>query len=166
MYKRQGLYSAGVSVSLGQGLLINERMATLRKAKLYREQALVDSDILINTILYEASIAYFDWLKSYNETLIFDEFIKNAKIRFEGVKKSAEVGDKAPIDSIEARITMQNRKLSLEQARLKFVKSSIQLSNFLWINDDIPVELQPHVIPDVDIENSCLLYTSPSPRDA
>ncbi|NNL00729.1 MAG: transporter, partial [Eudoraea sp.] len=32
-----GLYSAGISVSVIQGLWINERMATLRKAKFFRE---------------------------------------------------------------------------------------------------------------------------------
>ena len=47
-----GLYSAGVSVPLAEGLLINDRMALLKQAKLFREQAKADRDILVNNILY------------------------------------------------------------------------------------------------------------------
>ena len=47
---QDGLYSAGVSFSVAQGLLINKRMASVKQAKLFREQAKADRDILVNTI--------------------------------------------------------------------------------------------------------------------
>nr|WP_299275169.1 TolC family protein [uncultured Psychroserpens sp.] len=150
----EGLYSAGISASLGQGLFINKRMADLKKAKLFREQTKADREILINQILYNASIAYFDWLQTYNEVKIYEQFLENADIRFQGVKRSTEAGDKAAIDSIEARIIVKNRVLGLEQSKVKLMKSSLELSTFLWLNDDIPVELQEGVIPDIDIENN------------
>ncbi|WP_420320581.1 TolC family protein [Flagellimonas sp.] len=46
---------------------------------------------------------------------------------------------------------MQNRALGLEQAKIKLIKKSLELSNFLWIND-VPVELQPNVVPDTQVE--------------
>lgn len=147
-----GLYSAGISVPVARGLLINDRMATLRKAKFFREQVKAEKDILVNEILYQASLAYFNWLKAYNEIKIYEEFLENASIRFAGTKKRASLGDIAAIDTLEASITVQNRKLKLEQARIKFVKSSLVLSNFLWLNDDTPVEIQSNVIPDVNTE--------------
>ncbi len=149
---QDGLFNAGISIPVGQGLVINDRMATLRKAKFFREQTKADRDILINTILYDASLAYFDWLKAYNEKEIYDSFLKNAKIRFEGIKKSVLLGDKAAIDTVEAKITFQNRALSLEQAKVKLTKQSLILSNFLWFENNIPVELQPNVIPDPNVE--------------
>ena len=149
---QDGLYSAGVSFSVAQGLLINKRMASVKQAKLYREQAKADRDILVNTILYEASIVYFDWLRAYNELQVFDEFLSNAVIRFEGVKQSVDAGDKAGIDSVEARITVNNRRLSLEKSKVKFMKATLELSNFLWLENNIPVELQPEVIPDIESE--------------
>jgi len=82
-----GLFSAGVSLSLGQGLWINDRMATLKKAKYFREQSKADRDLLVNEILYNAALSYFNWLQAYNEITIFNTFLANAKIRFEGVKK-------------------------------------------------------------------------------
>ena len=147
-----GLYSAGVSFSVAQGFLINERMASLKQAKLFREQAKVDRDILVNTILYDASLVYFNWLQAYNEALIFEDFLSNAQIRFNGVKKNVEVGEAAAIDSIEARIVVNNRKLNLEKSRLKLLKTKLELSNFLWLENNIPVELQDGIIPDIASE--------------
>ena len=146
-----GLYSAGVSMSLGQGFWINDRMATLKQAKYFRDQTKADRDLLVNQILYDAALAYFDWLKAFNEAVIYQNFLTNADIRFQGVKSRAEVGDIAAIDTVEAKIAMQSRSLSLEQAKVKLMKRSLELSNFLWMNDNIPIELQPNVIPDVDI---------------
>lgn len=147
-----GLYSAGVSFSVAQGFLINERMASLKQAKLFREQAIADRDILVNTILYDAALVYFSWLQAYNEMLIFEDFMVNAKMRFQGVKRNVEVGEVAAIDSVEARIVVTDRKLNLEKSRLKLVKSKLELSNYLWLENNIPVELQDGIIPDVESE--------------
>jgi len=146
-----GLYSAGISMSLARGFWINERMATLRKAKFFREQSKADQDLLVNEVLYNASLAYFEWLKAYNEAEIFRNFLTNAQIRFEGVKQSALAGDIAMIDTVEAKIAVENRQLNLEQAKVKIMQRSLELSNFLWIND-VPVELQPNIIPDSNPE--------------
>nr|WP_321226007.1 TolC family protein [uncultured Psychroserpens sp.] len=149
-----GLYSAGISAALGQGLFINQRMADIKKAKLFREQTVADREILVNQILFDASLAYFNWLQAYNETRIYEQFLENSKVRFKGVKRSVENGDKATIDSVEAGITVKNRTLGLEQAKVKLMKASLDLSTYLWLNDEIPVELQPNVIPDAFIEDS------------
>ena len=147
-----GLYSAGVSVPVGQGLWINDRMATLRKAKFFREQTVADRDLAVNTILFEASGAYFDWLQAYRDQEVYRNFLNNAQIRFEGIRKSALAGDVAAIDTVEAKIAVQNRALSLEQAKVKYFNKSLQLANFLWLADNVPVELQENVIPDVTMD--------------
>lgn len=148
-----GLYSAGVSFSVAQGFWINERMATLRKARFFREQSRADRDLMVNAILAEASLAYFKWLEAANERDIYSRFLENATIRFEGVKKGVVAGEQAPIDSVEAKIAVQNRKLSLEAASLKQQKAALALSNFLWINN-IPMEIQDEVLPEVPSEAS------------
>lgn len=147
----EGLYSAGVAVSLGRGSWINERMATLKQAKFFREQTNVDRDLLVNQILFDASLAYFDWLQTYKDQKVFENFLTNARIRFEGIKKSAEAGEIAAIDTVEAKIAVQTRALDLEQANVRFRNTSLDLSNFLWLNNDIPLEIQPNVTPQEDI---------------
>lgn len=146
-----GLFSAGISMSLGQGLWINDRMAILKQAKYFREQSKADRDLLVNQVLYDAAKAYFDWLRAYKEAKLFQNFLNNAEIRFEGIKNKAASGDIAAIDTVEAKITYQNRALSIEQAKVKLMKRSLELSNFLWLGENIPVALQANVIPDVQV---------------
>ncbi len=148
-----GLYSAGVSFSLGQGFLANNRMATLRKAKYFREQTLAERDLLVNEILFEASVAYFDWIQTFNDREIYRNFLDNAAIRFEGVKERAISGDIAAIDTVEAKIAYQNRALSLTQAEVALRNAALKLSNFLWMPDDVPVELEDNVIPDTSLRS-------------
>jgi outer membrane protein TolC len=147
-----GLYSAGFSVPIAQGLLINDRMASLKQARLFREQAKADRDILVNNILYEASVVYFEWLRAYNEYKLFESFLVNAEQRYRGIQRGVEVGQNAEIDAVEARIALNNRKLSLEQSRVKLLKVTLELSTFLWLENNIPVELQEDVIPDINTE--------------
>ena len=149
-----GLYAAGVSASLLKGLLINKRMAALKQAKFFINQAKEDQQILVNEILYNASLSYFNWLKTYNDKLVYDDFLQNAVIRFNNTKRAFEEGDKPAIDTLEAGITLNNRKLNLEKARIKLVKSSLELSNFLWLNDNTPVELQDNIVPDTTTLNN------------
>jgi len=147
-----GLYSAGVSMSVGQGFWINERMATLKRAKFFKEQTKANRDLFVNQILFEAALAYFDWLQAYKDSQIFNSFLTNAQVRFEGVNTSALAGEVAAIDTVEAKIAVQDRALNLEQAKVRLMNKSLELSNFLWMNDNVPVELQPNVIPDSDLE--------------
>ena len=145
-----GLYNVGISISVARGLLINERMAILRQAKLFQRQAKADNQLLVNDILYKASKTYFQWLKTYQEKRVYEDFLENAKLRLQGVKRSYQVGEKPAIDTTEAHIAYNNRKLNLEKVKLNYVKASLELSNFLWIND-IPVEVQDYIIPDTQI---------------
>ena len=149
-----GLYAAGISASLLKGLLINKRIASLKQAKFFLNQAKEDQQILVNEILYTASISYFNWLKTYNEKKVFNDFLENARIRFKGTKRAFLEGDKPSIDTLEAGINLNNRKLNLEKARIKLVKSSLELSNFLWLNENTPVELKENIVPDVSTLNN------------
>lgn len=142
-----GLYSAGVSVSLARGFLINERMLALRQAKILQDQAEADQQLAINEVITKSSMAYVNWLQAYQIRDLYESFLDNAELRFDGIKQSYELGDLAAVDTLEASIIIDSRKLQLEQARVNFVKASLELSNYLWI-DDTPVEVQPGIVPE------------------
>lgn len=153
-----GIYSAGVSVSLAQGLLMNERMASLKKARFFQDQTKADRDLLVNQLIFEASIAYFKWLQAYNEEQIYIDFLSNASIRSNAVKRSFEQGDKAAIDTLEANISVQNWLLGQKAAELKRQKAGLYASTYLWL-DDVPLEFEDSVIPQLptrDILSSSL----------
>ncbi|MGO4919291.1 TolC family protein [Maribacter spongiicola] len=147
-----GLYSAGVALSLGRGSWINERMATVKKAKFFREQSKADRDLLVNQILFDASLAYFDWLQAYRNILVFNDFLLNAKVRLKGVNRSAQAGEIAAIDTVEAKISVQNRALEMEQASVVLRNARLELSNYLWMGENIPMELQPNVVPETSLD--------------
>lgn len=150
----QGLTSLGINVPLGQGLFINQRMADLRKAKLQINLSRSEQKLQATVVLYNASVAYFNWKKNYNEVKLYETYVFNAQVRFMGVKSLIREGDKPAIDSVEAGIIVKNRLLSLEDSRLKLIKSKLELSNFLWLENNIPLELSDNLIPEEKLEQT------------
>ncbi|WP_430400098.1 TolC family protein [Flavobacterium sp.] len=151
-----GLTSLGISVPIGQGLWINERMADLRKAKIYQKVNEAERKIMITEVLFEASKSYINWKRNFDEVKLYEDYLKNATTRFNGITILIEEGDKPAIDSIEAGITVKNRRLNLENANLKLLKSKLVLSNYLWTEEGTPLELENNIYPESEIEKDFL----------
>lgn len=147
-----GLVAAGISIPIGQGLIINNRMADLKKAKIYNNLSQAERDLEVANVLYAASNSYFNWYRNYNEYKLYETFLKNAQFRYDGIKGLITAGDRPAIDSIEGGILVKSRKLSLEQSRLKLLKSKLELSNFLWFENNLPLELQDGISPESELE--------------
>lgn len=148
----QGLTSLGITVPLGQGLFINQRMADLQKAKMQIQLSQAEKKLQAIVVLYDASVAYFNWKKSFNEVALYEEYNTNAEIRFKGIKSLIIQGDKPAIDSVEAGMTVKNRSLNLIDSQLKLAKAKLELSNFLWLENNIPLELADGLIPEQQLE--------------
>lgn len=149
----RGLSSLGVKVPLGQGLFINQRMADVREGRILVQRGEAQRKLRATEVLYNASQAYFNWKKAYNEAILYTDYLEFAKIRFRSVKSLIELGDSPAIDSIEARITVRNRELNLENASLKLAKARLEVSNYLWL-EQVPVELADGLRPEQDLENT------------
>lgn len=150
----QGLTSLGITVPLGQGMFINQRMSDLRKAKIQIQLNESQRKLQVIVVLYDASLAYFNWKRNYSEVQLYEAYLKNAEIRMKGVSSLILNGDKPAIDSIEAGIIVRNRKLNLEDSQLKLAKSKLELANFLWLENNIPLELQEDIIPEKELEST------------
>lgn len=150
----QGLTSLGISVPLGQGLWINKRMADLRKAKMQIELSTAEVKLEAIGVLYDASLAYFNWKKNYEEVQLYENYTKNAKKRNAGIQSLIQQGDKPAIDSVESGIIVKNRILSLEDSKLKLTKAKLELSNFLWLENAVPMEISDDLIPETQLENT------------
>lgn len=145
-----GLASLGITVALGQGMFINQRMADVREGKLNLKLSDAQRKLRAIEVLYQASEAYFEWRKSYNEAELYKNYLGFASTRFTGVKKLIEAGDSPAIDSVEAKITVRNRELNVENGNLKLAKAKLKLANFLWI-ENVPVELGEMVKPEQNL---------------
>jgi outer membrane protein TolC len=99
-------------------------------------------------VLYNASLAYFEWIEAWQEERIYESFLENSTTRLQAITRSVEEGDKAEIDITEAKITVQNRTLELEAARLKRRKAKLKASNFLWL-ENVPLTIEDAVTPEI-----------------
>lgn len=141
-----GLWYAGISANIGRGLFIDERRAELKQARLVRGSTLLEQKMILNQLIYDASIAYWECSKAFNKMQIYTEAVESAEQRFEGVYKSALFGDKPFVDTLKARIQVQERELKLEQSRLEFQNKTAYLNVFLWQDGFIPLELDSIVL--------------------
>ena len=149
-----GLTSFGISVPVGQGLFINQRMADLRKAKIARNLNVAERNLQAVEVIYEASVSYVNWKRSFDEVKLYETYLENALIRYNGVSKLIEEGDKPAIDSVEAGIAVKTRRLNLEEAKLKFTKAKLELSNYLWLENNIPLELNDNLFPETTLSKT------------
>lgn len=148
-----GLTSIGISIPLGQGLFINKRMADVRMAKVQLQLSAAEQKMETTDVIYEASLAYFNWKRAFDEAELYKTYLEYAQKRYDGILRLIETGDKPAIDSVEAGILVKTRELSLKDAQLKLTKSRLELSNFLWI-DNVPVELEENISPEENVRNS------------
>ena len=144
----KGLTSFGISVPLGQGLFIDERMAAIRKAKIASNLNSAERNLQVVEVIYNASVSYMNWKRSFDEIKLYEDYLKNALIRYKGVQILIKEGDKPAIDSVEAAITVKTRSLNLENAKLKYTKAKLELSNYLWLENNIPLEVNDLLQPE------------------
>lgn len=142
-----GLPSAGVSVTLGKGLVMDERRAALKQAKLFAQASRYEQIILINDLYFEAIKKYWEWVYARRQQTIFRSATQLAYDRFTAIRTSFRYGEKPAIDTLEAYIVYQSRLTALQQADLDYQKAGLDLSNYLWKDEQTPLELQPTAVP-------------------
>ena len=88
----------------------------------YYNQTQAERDLLINELVTEASLAYFNWLLAYDNYQVNVQFRNNAAKRYEGVRQRALSGDIAMIDTVESFTNVQQRILSLSESEVNLVR--------------------------------------------
>ncbi len=144
-----GLWYAGISVPLGQGLFIDERRASIRQAQLMPMMAEADQLKTVNALLLQATQAYWSWYAAYYRWTLLDQACVVAEQRFEGVKNRVIQGDLPSIDTVEAYVAVLDRQNMRTQARYEYEKSILMASVFLWRDDATPLELSTDIRPNI-----------------
>jgi len=146
-----GLVSGGIKVPLGRGMFTDEDRASLKKAKVYANATELERRAMINNILYDALQQYFKWAEAHNQFDVYDYSVVLARDRFAAVKRSYELGDLPAIDTLESYIQLQNRTLLRAEYELKFIRETRKLSNYLWGDSLVSLEIADSIVP-VDLE--------------
>lgn len=136
-----GLAGIGLSIPLGQGLLIDSRRNTLRQAKIMVNYAEAERVKQINAIWYNIVKDYWNWYFFYNQFELINEGLELAQTRFKAISRQTLLGDKASIDSVEAAITVQDRMIQYEKMKIDLLNARLTLSNHLWSDEAQPLEL-------------------------
>ncbi len=160
----EGLTYVGITVPLGQGLLIDQRRAALKQAKLTAEMADAAKLSLINKLLLQVAKDYWDWVFTYERWLLHEESLRLAQIRFNAVRDRVLLGDLPAIDSLESYIEVQNRQAIQTQSFLEYSNARLIAANNLWNKEGEPVIPAAEVIPEVQPQDIEAL--SPVQRDA
>mgnify|MGYP002621065063 CR=1 FL=1 len=142
-----GLVYAGAQWTLGQGLFIDQRRADLKQAKLFTQIAENDRVMLVNQLLLDASLAYWDWYAAHNSYAFIDEAYGVTRVRFEAIRQAAFLGERAFIDTLEISIQLQNLDLLRQDFKLQELNRRLECGVFLWADGTVPVELNDNVAP-------------------
>jgi outer membrane protein TolC len=153
-----GLYTAGISIPIGQGLLIDSRRAALRQAQLYITIAGAERQKLVNKTLLTITKDYWDWYYSYQKLKYTEQIYKLAKERYLFVADNVKNGEEAPIDSVEAHFNYLQREQLYLQAGVDFKNSGLGLSTHLWKDGNTPLEIDTTLLPsEIGTETDTLL---------
>lgn len=138
----------GVELPLAKGLLIDKRRAVLQQAKLYRNQSEQERLLILNNLLFDAYNTYWQWAGSYQQYNLFSKFTEIANNRLRLVRIAFVNGDRAIMDTVEAYTQLQNYQLMQTDALLKLNNANLNLSNFLWLDNDSSYQLADKYLPD------------------
>lgn len=112
-----------------------------RQADLFREMTEAEQVKLINKLLLEAAKEYWQWYNAYYNYRLLNRSVVIAEEIFRRVKVNYEFGEAAQIDTVQAKITWQQRIIEQQEAFLDYQNTGIRVSTFLWDSLSNPLSL-------------------------
>jgi len=147
-----GIWNAGITVNLGKGLFIDQRRADLKQAQIIQNSTELERRLILNKLIFQASMAYLEWNKAYEKVKLYERNIENIKERYWSVKQNVVFGDMPEVDTLKVRIQLQNRYLKLTENKMELTNKMNMLNTFLWQDGFVPLELDSVVMPLVDLD--------------
>ncbi len=142
-----GLWNIGLEVNILQGLLVNERQTALKQARVMQDMAINQQQIILNELLYKASIAYLEWQQFFYVQSVLLENERLANQYFDNTKETFFGGEKTAMDTLEAFILWQDAISFTNYNELNFQNARQNLENFLWFKE-VPLELESLTKPE------------------
>lgn len=138
----------GVSMDPFRGILVDKRKSVVNQAKYFVELTRFEQKLVVNDLILDASVAYWNWVNAYYVHELYKKSVVNNKQRFEVVKKAYLSGDRAAIDTTESLMQLQTIEMMEVQAYIDLQKARFELSNFFWAQNGLPYSLDNSIVPD------------------
>ena len=133
----------GIQIPIGRDLLTDKRRTDLQKAKIAKEASYTERRKMLNDLMLEMQIAYWEWVRDVRLLSITADALQTVRKRFQFVKESVRLGDRPAIDTIEALTQVQQFEQQWNNAMLAFQTSQWELSQYLWQEDQ-----RPYLLPE------------------
>lgn len=143
----RGLFTAGVSIPIGQRMLTDERRTAITVARALRDGAIADRDGTVNRVLLAATREYARWFEAERRVAIATEGIRLAQFRFAAVRQRVVNGEAAALDTVEAALEVVRRDVQrIEAVQARFA-ARLAAEAYLWdargLPDTLPAAATP-----------------------
>lgn len=138
----------GINIPLAKNLLMDKRRNLLKQAKLGVKQSEQEMLLQMNDLLYGSMKAYWSWAYSYKSYQLIKNIVVINQRRFGFVKSLQAQGEVAAIDTVEAHAQLYNFLVALNEAEVKLANATLEVSNYLWLDNNEPYTLPDGIVPD------------------
>jgi len=145
-----GLWIAGVSIPIGQGMITDARRNAVAEARALRDVAAADRQAQVNKLLFAAAKDYAAWYEAWRRRAVAREGVELAETRVRFVRSRFENGDAAAIDTVEAGLELQRRVVASLEADNAWFAASQVIGTYLWDERAVPRELGAGVVPTLE----------------
>jgi outer membrane protein TolC len=141
------LFYAGLSLPVFRGLFTDARRTQLNLAKVLVNLNEAEQIKELNKLFLNAAKDYWSWQEVFENLKLMKLNRDLALARLDFVINRIKSGEERPIDSVEAMIEFQRREIMYVDAEMEFKNKSIEISNYLWNEDEMPLTLASNVVP-------------------
>lgn len=143
---------AGVKIKTNS-IVFDGRRASLQQARAMVGMSKAEQNAILNNLLLESLVVYYDWVASHQNYKVIANTLSIAEQRLNLVRIAYNQGAKPAIDTTEALAQLQNIYTMYNDAYLAYLNSGIELSNYLWHENNTAVDWDSTIVPEVmDIE--------------
>jgi outer membrane protein TolC len=138
----------GVEVPLARNLLIDKRRAQLQQARLMVNMSEQERLQIINNLLFDAYLAYWNWAGANLMYKVFSRFVEVSNERLRLVRISWQLGERPAIDTAEALAQLQSFQMMQADGLVRRQNTTLEVSNFLWSETDSAYLISDYYSPD------------------
>lgn len=153
----------GIEMPVARGLLMDKRRAAVLQAKQYRNMSEQERLKMLNDLLFDAYVSYYSWAGSYQLFNTYNRFLQIANERLRFVRIAFQNGDRSPMDTLEAWTQVQTFRARQAESFMRLNTSRLDISAFLWLDQDSAVLLSDRFYPDTTKFNQ---YANAEPMES
>jgi len=143
----QGLTTIGIDLPIGRGMFTDERRTQLKRATVAMQQSVLEQQLTLNDLLYEAGQTFIYWQEQEAQLVLALEGLRFAELRYQQLVINTDIGERAAIDTVEASAQLFLRQLDVQQRQLNAQNARLAVENYLWDKGTLPLVLETSIQP-------------------